>query len=295
MLRPPRDLSGGAPSADPARIDLRHHWGDVQVGYVRASWSALPEHTHPSLQIIVPFRPAPGPSALRAAWHSPAGRPHERALDGADVCIFAADQPHTVRWQGDLEQVSFYLTPAYLAHAARDLAPGGTTEIVPPQTSHDPLIRHLGLALRPECRAADGPTRLYAEALAAVLAVHLVRTCAGGGLRAQRPIGGLDPRRLRRVTEYIDAHLARDLSLAALADTVGLSPYHFARAFKAATGLAPHQYVIGRRVERAKDLLHDGDHTVAAVAAAVGFAHQGHLARHFRRRVGVTPGAFRGR
>jgi AraC family transcriptional regulator len=79
-----------------------------------------------------------------------------------------------------------------------------------------------------------------------------------------------------------------------MAAVARLSPYHFARQFKAATGLPPRQYVIARRVERAKQLLQGGvDSSLAEVAARAGFADQSHFCHHFRRRVGVTPGRFR--
>ena len=80
-------------------------------------------------------------------------------------------------------------------------------------------------------------------------------------------------------------------TVAALA---GVSPYHFARQFRAATGLPPHQYVIMRRVERAKQLMSEGlDLSLAEVAAHAGFSDQSQFSRHFKRLVGITPGQFR--
>ena len=78
-----------------------------------------------------------------------------------------------------------------------------------------------------------------------------------------------------------------------MAAVAHLSPYHFARQFKAATGLPPHQYVIARRVERAQQLLRQGDLSLAVVAACAGFSDQSQLAQNFKRVVGVTPGQFR--
>jgi AraC family transcriptional regulator len=79
-----------------------------------------------------------------------------------------------------------------------------------------------------------------------------------------------------------------------MAAAARLSPYHFARQFKAATGLPPHQYVIARRVERARQLLQGGDDfSLAEVAAHVGFSDQSQFTHHFKRLVGVTPGQFR--
>src|SRR5262249_12373979 len=130
--------------------------------------------------------------------------------------------------------------------------------------------------------------------LANVLAVHLIRHA----LAPRRPERGRDgalPRgRLRAVVEYVEEHLDAGPSLGQMAAAARLSPYHFARQFKAATGLPPHQYVILRRVERAKELLQAGaDLPLAEVAARAGFSDQSQFSHHFKRLIGVTPGQFR--
>jgi AraC family transcriptional regulator len=99
--------------------------------------------------------------------------------------------------------------------------------------------------------------------------------------------------RLRAVVEYIEEHLAAGLTVEQMAAVARLSIYHFARQFKAATGLPPHQYVILRRVERAQQLLQAGtDLSLAEVAADAGFSDQSQFAHHFKRLIGVTPGRF---
>ena len=135
---------------------------------------------------------------------------------------------------------------------------------------------------------------LAAESLDNVLAVHLIRHF----LAPRRPERGRDgalPRgRLRAVAEYIEGHLDASPTLGQMAAVARLSPYHFARQFKTATGLPPHQYVIARRVERAKQLLQGGgDFSLAEVAARAGFSDQSQFTHHFKRIVGVTPGQFR--
>jgi AraC family transcriptional regulator len=94
-------------------------------------------------------------------------------------------------------------------------------------------------------------------------------------------------------TKPIEEHLAEDLSLSELAAIAYLSPYHFARLFKASTSFTPHQYVIGRRIERAKLLLSTTNWSLTAIAHAVGFAHESHLALHFKRLTGLVPSASR--
>ena len=114
-----------------------------------------------------------------------------------------------------------------------------------------------------------------------------------------RPARGRDsklPReKLRVVVEYIEERLDAGLTLEHMAAAAHLSVYHFSRQFRAATGLPPHQYVIARRVERARQLLREGedDISLAQVAAEAGFSDQSQFSRHFKRLVGVTPAQFK--
>jgi AraC family transcriptional regulator len=94
---------------------------------------------------------------------------------------------------------------------------------------------------------------------------------------------------LAMVLDHIDCHLESKLSLGELAAMAHFSPFHFARLFKQSTGVAVHQWVIERRVLRSRQLLEEGELTIAEVASVVGFADQSHLARHFKLRFQVTP------
>jgi AraC family transcriptional regulator len=107
------------------------------------------------------------------------------------------------------------------------------------------------------------------------------------------PPAGLPPAGLRRVRDHIEAHLGEDTSLHTLAGLAGLSPHHFCRAFKESTGLPPHQYVLWRRIERAKALLADGRLSVTEVALAAGFSGPSQFAHAFRRFTGRAPSAYR--
>jgi AraC family transcriptional regulator len=149
-------------------------------------------------------------------------------------------------------------------------------------------------AVDAELTAGGAGGRLAAESLANVLAVHLIRHALAPCRPARGPDGALPRARLRAVAEYVEEHLVAGPTLAQLAAVARLSVYHFARQFKAATGLAPHQYVIARRVERARQLLQTGDDfSLAEVATQAGFTDQSQFSRHFKRLVGVTPGQFR--
>ena len=99
--------------------------------------------------------------------------------------------------------------------------------------------------------------------------------------------------RLRRVTTYIDEHLDTDLRIAVLSAVVHMSPFHFARLFKRSTGVSPHQFVVRRRVELARDLLALQTVAIADIARIVGFRTPSHFTTTFRRIAGVTPSQYR--
>jgi AraC family transcriptional regulator len=188
-----------------------------------------------------------------------------------------------------------YLEPGLVERVAAeafDLDPARLT--LPPLDGLD--LPHLRAAMRAVDAELTGGAggRLAAESLANVLAVHLIRHV----LAPRRPDRGRDgalPRgRLRAVVEYIEEHLDASLTLEQMAAIARHSPYHFARQFKAATGVPPYQYVILRRIDRARQLLQTGASlSLADVAAEVGFSDQSQFCRHFKRLLGVTPGRFR--
>ena len=157
----------------------------------------------------------------------------------------------------------------------------------------DPVITRLGALGRREL-SEGGPGRpLYLEGLAAMLAVHLLRNY-GSPQRSPIPHrGGLAPRQMRRVLDYIDTRLTAELGLSELAAIAGVSTHHFVEAFKISVGKPPHRFVLERRVQRALDLLRDDDRTIAEIAHAAGFSSQSHLTANFRRVTGLTPGRFR--
>jgi AraC family transcriptional regulator len=167
---------------------------------------------------------------------------------------------------------------------------GNSADSFPSECMHD---RHLP-AVDAELTAGGAGGRLAAEALANVLAVQLLRQVLAPRRSARGRDGALPREKLRAVVAYIEAHLDAGLTLDQMAAAAHLSAYHFARQFKAATGMPPHQYVIARRVERAQPLLHpDQDLSLAEIAARVGFSDQSQFSHHFKRLVGVTPRQFR--
>jgi AraC family transcriptional regulator len=162
----------------------------------------------------------------------------------------------------------------------------------------DPFIEHVAEQILRELAAETSTGRLLIECLGSALSAHLVHFYSASSLGLKQPIGArkpLDQKRLARVTEFIDASVERDFSVDDLASVACMSPAHFSRSFKAATGQAPHQYVSSQRLDLAKRLLLSSDRLLVDIAYATGFSSQANFNRAFRKAVGTTPSAYRAR
>jgi AraC-like DNA-binding protein len=151
-----------------------------------------------------------------------------------------------------------------------------------------------GLAQTLKASLAIGTaSTLFFEHMAYAFHEHVRTMYADKGKAKTPPRGGLAPWQLNRAHEYIDAFFAQDFSIVDLARTTGLSASHFAKAFKQSTGVTPHQWLIGRRMQRVRELLLQGEISLAQIAILCGFVDQSHLTRTFIRAEKSTPGAWR--
>lgn len=161
----------------------------------------------------------------------------------------------------------------------------------------DPQIENLGWAFKAEMQAGYPNGRIFTESLTAALATCLVRKHSARWRPApdtgDGPSEGMGWRRLRQVLSYIEDNLEQDLSITNIALVAGMSTSHCKLRFRQSMGMPVHQYVIQRRVERAKSLLGEGKMPIAEIARETGFAHQSHLALHMRRIAGCSPKAIR--
>ena len=157
----------------------------------------------------------------------------------------------------------------------------------------DAQLENIGWALKDEMESGYPCGRLYVDSLAVSVATRLVRRHSSIAREPKRQNGRLPDRRLRQVLSYIEDNLDQDISLRDLASVGGLSVSHFKGLFRDTVGLSAHQYLIRRRVERAKSLLGEGKLSISQIACETGFAHQSHLARHMRRVLGISPKTLR--
>lgn len=204
-----------------------------------------------------------------------------------------------IRLSGAMEEcVHIFLPPTLLEQTALEYY-----EINPARARlgyagglDDPLLVQIGGTFRALLdRGIEATDRLMVDGMRAALAAHLVGQYAADQWRPieSRAAGCLDGPRLQRVIDLIEHRIADDLSLDDLAAQACLSPYHFARLFRQATGLTPHRYVTERRIQLAKEKLSLGRMSLAEIALETGFGSQANFSRVFRKATGCSPGEFK--
>lgn len=230
----------------------------------------------------------------RKVVHELQGRAVE--LDITAGAVFATGA-HRVTWarvREPSEALEIYPDLA-LVRAATASSQAHAVEIEPVAAGRDPTVLGIAAVLKRAHTGGADLDELHASTLAHRLAAHVARHYCGLVPAPRATPGLLDRVLLDRVAELVEERLGEPLTLPDLAAVAALSPFHFARVFKATTGMAPHEYVTMRRMERAKTLLLGTRHSVAQVAEAVGFSNLSHFRRTFRAATGFMPSGLRTR
>jgi AraC family transcriptional regulator len=195
------------------------------------------------------------------------------------------------RWvdEAPADLVSIRIEAAFLNSVAAGLGiDPRRVELAPQSRARDVEIEYIGRALDRACAKANGGSSLLIDSLGIALSARLIERFAN--VRPEGAAGRLSPRQLSAVIEYVEEHLAEPMTLKDLADVAGMSISHFKTLFRNAKGLPAHTYVVRRRVERAAQLIKEGDTPLSQIALEAGFSHQSHLARSMRKTLGLTPG-----
>lgn len=194
--------------------------------------------------------------------------------------------------------VHFYLPVRWFMSQIDELAPSARYDVIdlkdPMHARCDAVSRH-GALIVDAMRNGDATRRLEIESIGLSLAATLLRLHSNVAPKLSAR-GGLSPFQLKRITEYLDAHLSNNVSLAELAGIAQLSPYHFCRAFKQSTGLSPQAWTTRRRIERAQDMMRAHPAMgLLEIALCVGYESQSAFGVAFKRVTGASPGGWRRR
>ncbi len=230
-------------------------------------------------------------SSLGERWLD--GIRREERRERGDIAIIPAGISHRCNWNTEAEFTILAIEPVLLKQVSEDLIDSDRLKLIPQfMSEQDLLIQGVFSTLKDELESSQIGGSLLIDSLKTTLAIHLLRKYCTIKPKLSSYQNGLSSLKLQQVKEYINEHFYRDLKLIELAALVQISPYHFLRLFKQSMGLTPHQYILQRRIEKAKFLLQYSELGIADIAVRVGFCDQSHLTQYFKRIVGVTPKQF---
>ncbi|WP_233153924.1 helix-turn-helix domain-containing protein [Scytonema sp. HK-05] len=275
-------------STQPSSLHLKAEWDGITVEYGCLSAIGQFDFAMPKHAISVAFAPHD-----RVTWSVDGGTTQTTALPAGSVFIYSSRDFVWHQRERESEYINMMLDPQVLNQVASENGLSTPVKIEHRVIFPDPTILHVAQLLKSEVNSGGLAGKLYTESLRNLLAVHLLRNYTGAVEKPTLDDSPLDTLKLNQVKDFIEQRLAEDLSIADMAAVVHMSQFHFARAFKTATGQSPHRYLTQRRMEQAKVLLSVTRLSVAEVAYRVGFYNTSHFTAQFRKATSTTPKAYR--
>lgn len=238
------------------------------------------------------FSLSPHPVRL---FHIHGDKSYEGLYGKGDFSIAPAATSSFGRWEQDDRFLQIRMDAQFIAQVATEVLAldSDRLEVIPTFHTQNRHLESIALMLHAELKANSSSNKLYIESLTHVLAVQVIQQFTTTSSHLPLYTGGLPQRQLSKVLDYINTNLGQDIKLADLAGLLGMSPFHFSHLFKQSIGMAPYQYLLQQRIERAKQLLRQTNHSIMDIAFACGFSSHSHLSKQFRQTTGTTPKSYR--
>ena len=252
------------------------------------TFEAQSDHWIPNYLVTFELAPRPGKRVLFEA-----GRERETVMESGHVDVVAPQEVRKFRFEGEARTIVLSIEPEVMQSMISSPRDGDAFELIRRWRGTDHTLRDLLLKLRSEIQSDFPAGPFLAEDLCTKLTEELIQRYSIGRLKLIDDKGGLPGNKLSQAMDYIDSSLDRNLTTGDIGRAVGLSKYHFGKAFSTSTGTTIHSFVLARRMRRSRELLVGSDLPLSHIAAAVGFSSQSHFTTVFLERTGVTPGRYR--
>jgi AraC family transcriptional regulator len=286
-MKPPA-IHSPETTCSPLRSSQDQGWENLLVEQFKHPSGECGTHDQTNHAICISLAPRPVQFFQRKG-----GRTHTSLYGKGDISITPAEMPFFARWEGEDQYLQIRIASKFIQRVAREMLDRDVDELIPEFRIRDRHLESIGMMLFTELQQNHPGSQLYIESLSNVLAVHLLRQYSAAKPQFSIYQGGLPQRQLLRVLDYIHEHLHQEIRLADLAALLEISPFHFSHGFKQSIGIAPYQYLLQQRIERAKQLLKESDHSITDIALMCGFNSHSHLSKQFRQATGMTPTTYR--
>ncbi|MES1022660.1 AraC family transcriptional regulator [Gloeocapsa sp. BRSZ] len=266
-------------------------WSDIHLEVYQQPKFEIAEHQH-TMHVIACGLSSPYiEDSSGERWLD--GKLSKETRNTGDIAIIPANVSHRCNWNTSVQFMVLALEPILLKNIGQDWVNPDGIELIPQfMNQQDALIQSIFLTLKDELESGRIGGQLLVDSLKTVLAIHLLRNYCATSPKLSSYSDGLSSAKLVLIKDYINEHLHQDLTLTEIAAIAQISPYHFLRLFKQSMGVTPHQYILQRRIDRAKYLLQHSKLSIAEIAFSAGFCDQSHLTRCFKRMLGMTPKQF---
>jgi AraC family transcriptional regulator len=271
----------------PLLSSASQHWGGFLLERQVSNGFEIPKHSHSSILLSMQLN-----ASLRLGWKSEQGG-QSAVMDEGSLTLHGAAGCHASTWEGAYNRIFFELDHKHLEHLTEGRIAGTSVEIAERWSFKDSRLEHLLKTLYAELREGAPAGRLFGEQVGNAIAMLLATQYSVIRPDVYGSGGKLPSSRMKKVFDYVDASLHQDIHLSDLASVAVMSPYYFARLFKNSTGVSPHQYVILRRIDRAKEMLRHSKMSIFEIGVRVGYADAKHFRTLFRREIGISPNDYR--
>jgi AraC family transcriptional regulator len=296
-----------APERTTADVFPRYIGGEVLADSATLKWPGLFVRRYRYPRVVDAFLVPATAEPLIACELAGSAEFEEREIGGpwrpyrvrrGDLFVTGSKTPYELRWRSplgaEIDVIHIHLG-VDLCRAAFEMVyqdKAGAVEVTE-FVGRDEMLGHLSLACSDLLSARTPGKSKRVAAFANLLAIYIAEKYTN--IASERPDyhGGLPIARLRKIEDYVRAHLIESISLETLAELAELSPFHFSRVFKQSTGMTPLKFVIRERMLRAQQLIRETSRSLIEIALEVGYTSPSHFAEVFRRTVGMAPSEFR--
>jgi AraC family transcriptional regulator len=271
----------------PILDSLRSPWNGLILEKHHHRGCEIPVHDHDGLCLHLQTG-----GQVEMEWFCSGKSGMHRSTPGS-MMLLPAGTRDSVIWHGSTQRIVAGLEPALLKDAAEKMGIKGLCDFNLRWAFRDQQLETLLIEMNREMRSGWAMGALYGDLIGMALSVALIRRYGELSNQIPQMRGGLSRPNLNRVLTYIEENLDSELRLEELAQLNSLSRYHFARSFRESLGETPYQYILRKRIQRAKSLLLAPGTTAAQIAKKTGFASASQFTRMFKKATGATPLAWR--